>query len=161
MWTWSFFQWKWEHGVHTVHTPFFEYGVYFVRVGRSTSWIRGWAESHTGWNGESGKHASKSGNYWKLVETELINNHGLNVMPRKRWAGFFFLFFFYPCVGEAAWSVCVPSRQGARCRAGAQDVGCNAAPRWSRPILGPPGRSSKAMTWAWHFTRHLFQKRKR
>ena len=22
-------------------------------------------------NGESGKHASKSGNYWKLVETEL------------------------------------------------------------------------------------------
>ena len=67
----EFFQWKWEHGVHTVHTPFFEYGVYFVRVGRSTSWIRGWAESHTGWNSESGKHASKSGNYWKLVETEL------------------------------------------------------------------------------------------
>ena len=61
----EFFQCKWEHGVHTVHTPFVEYGVYFVRVGRST-WIRRWAESHTGWNGESGKHASKSGNSLKL-----------------------------------------------------------------------------------------------
>ena len=35
-------------------------------VGRSTSWIRRWAESHTGWNRESGKHASKSGNSLKL-----------------------------------------------------------------------------------------------
>ena len=63
----EFFQWKWEHGVHTVHTPFFEYGVclsgslYFL----GSEDERKATQAGTG---ESGKHASKSGN---SLKTEL------------------------------------------------------------------------------------------
>ena len=49
--------------------------------------------------------------------------------------------FFCPSVGEAAWSVCVLSRQGARWGVVPKTSDeTPLAPRWSRP-LGPPGRS--------------------